>query len=56
MRTRDKLKKVEVKDKSPILMDSYRQIRNKVNALTVKLKKQYYANRISASKSNMTGS
>ena len=34
-------------------MNSYRQIRNKVNALNVQLKKQHYANRISASKGNM---
>ena len=53
MRTRDKLKKSAVKSKSPILMDSYRQIRNKVNALNVLLKKQYYTNRISACKGNM---
>ena len=52
MRTRDKLKKSAVKSKSPILMDSYRQIRNKVNALNVLLKKQYYTNRISACKGN----
>ena len=35
VRTRDKLKKSVVKCKSPILMDSYRRIRNKVNALNV---------------------
>ena len=53
MRTRDKLKKSAVKGKSPILMDSYRKIRNKVNALNAQLKKQHYTNRISASKGNM---
>ena len=53
MRTRDKLKKSAVKGKSPILMDSYRQIRNKVNALNVQLKKQHYTNRIAACKGNM---
>ena len=53
MRTKDKLKKSAVKGKSPILMDSYRQIRNKVNALNVQLKKQHYTNRISACKGNM---
>ena len=35
MCTRDKLKKSAVKGKSPILMNSYRQIRNKVNAPNV---------------------
>ena len=50
MRTRDKLKKSTVKGKSPILMDSYRQIRNQVNALNFQLKKQHYTNRIAACK------
>ena len=53
MRTRDKLKKSAVKSKSPILMDSYRQMRSKVTTLNIQLKKQYYANRISACKGNM---
>ena len=53
IRTRHELKKSAVKGKSPILMDSYRQIRNKVSALNVQLKKQHYPNSISASKGNM---
>ena len=53
MRTRDKLKKSAVKAKSPILIDSYRKIRNKVNALNAQLKRQHYTNRISASKGIM---
>ena len=53
MRTRDKLKKSAVKGKSPILMDSYRQIRNNFNALNIQLKKQQYTNRIAACKGNM---
>ena len=52
MHTRDKLKKSAVKSKSPNLMDSYRKIRNKVNALNVQLKKKHYTNRISACKGN----
>ena len=32
MRTRDKLKKSAVKSKSAPLLDSYRHVRNKVNA------------------------
>ena len=44
MRVRDKIKNSAVKRKSPILMDSNRQIRNKVNALNVQLKKQHYVN------------
>ena len=53
MRVRDKIEKSVVKGKFPILVDSYRQIRNKVNALNVQLKKQHYANRIFACKGNM---
>ena len=53
MHTRDKLKKSAVKSKSPILMDSYRKNRNKVNALKVLLQKTHYTNRISACKGNM---
>ena len=50
MHTRDKLKQ------SPIFMDSYRKIHNKVNALNVLLKKKNYTNRISACKGNMKAS
>ena len=53
MQTRDKLKKVAAKRKSQLLMDSYRQVRNKVNVLNIQLKKQYYTNKISACKGNM---
>ena len=35
MRTRDRLKNVAVRSKSPLLMDSYRQVRNKVNTLNI---------------------
>ena len=48
MQTRDKLKKAAAKRKSQFLMDSYRQVRNKVNVLNIQLKKQYYTNKISA--------
>ena len=34
-------------------MDSYRQVRNKVNVLNIQLKKQYYTNKISACQGNM---
>ena len=53
MRSRDKLKKAAVASKSPLLMASYRQIRNKVNTLNVQLKRQYYTNKISACEGNM---
>ena len=42
MRTRDEQKKSIVKRKSALLLDSYRQVRNKVNSLNIKLKKEYY--------------
>ena len=53
IRTRDKLKKAAVSSKSPLLLDSYRQVRNKVNSLNIQLKKEYYTNRISACEGNM---
>lgn len=53
MRTRDRLKRAATKQKSMFLMDSYRKVRNKVNALNKKLKKRYYTDKISACKGNM---
>ena len=53
MRTRDKLKKSAVKGKSAPLLDSYRHVRNKVNALNTQQKKEYYNDKISACKGNM---
>ena len=38
MRTRDRLKATAIKRKSPIIMDSYRKIRNKINLLNKLLK------------------
>ena len=52
MVTRDRLKKAATKRKSPALMDSYRQVRNRVNTLNVQLKKEYYTNKISACEGN----
>ena len=52
MRTRDKLKTSAVKSKSLLITDSYRQVRNKVNALNIRRKKEYYNNKISACKGN----
>ena len=53
MHTRNKLKKAATKRKSPFLMHSYRQVRNKVNILNIRIKKQYYTNKISACQGNM---
>ena len=53
MRIRDKLKKSAVKSKSSLIMDLYRQVRNKVSALNIRRKKEYYNNKISACKGNV---
>ena len=53
MQTRDKLKKAAAKRNSQFLMDSYRQVRNKVNFLNIQPKKQYYTNKISACQGNI---
>ena len=53
MQTRDKLKKAASKRKSQFLMDSYRQVRNKVNTMNSHLKKQYYTDKISSCQGNM---
>ena len=50
MRTRDKLKRAAIKRESPILMDSYRQTRDRVNLLNKQLKKQHYTNKIYSNK------
>ena len=56
MRTRDKLKTAALKNKSPIIMDSYRHVRNRVNFLNKQLKKQHYTNKISSNKGNLKDS
>ncbi len=53
MRTREKLKKAASKSKSQFLMDSYRQVRNKVNSMNIQLKKKYFTDTISANQDNM---
>ena len=49
----DKLKLPACKNKSALLMSSYRLLRNKVNSLSIKLKRQYFATRVSKFKGNM---
>ena len=56
MRTRDKLKRATIKRESPILMNSYRQTRNRVNLVHKQLKKQHYTNKISSNKGNLKDS
>ena len=53
MRNRDRVKMVALKTKSSILMESYRQLRNKVNTMNIELKKQYFSNKISVSTGNV---
>ena len=44
--TRDRLKKQAVRSKSKILMEAYRQTRNKVNKLNTDLKREFFTNKI----------
>ena len=53
MRSRDKLKKAANKSKSEILMNSYKHVRNQVNSLNVRLKKDYFSNKIISQEGNM---
>ena len=50
MISRDRQKKAAVKHKSPTMMCSHKAIRNRVNGLNIKLKKQYFAYKISECK------
>ena len=43
MQSRDKIKKVAIKSKSPLPMSSYRHIRNITNKQNSELKKQYFS-------------
>ena len=56
IRTRDRLKRSAVKHKSQHLMNSYKQYRNRTNALNKALKKQYFSDKINSSKGNMKDS
>ena len=53
MKSKDKLKKVAVKHKSPAMMSCYKKARNAVNNHNVSLKKQYFTNKIIEHKGNM---
>ena len=56
LRTRDKLKKSAVKSKSALVVESYRQVCNRVNALNKQLKKEYFTNMILSCKGNIKDS
>ena len=53
IKSRDKLKLAACKSKSTLLISSYRQLRNKVNSLNTKLKRQCFSTRVSMFKDNM---
>ena len=52
-KSRDKLKLAASKNKSKLLMTSYRHLRNKVNSLKTKLRRQYLTTKVSKCKGNM---
>ena len=45
-KTRDKLKTRAVKSNSKLLMESYRQLRNRLNNLNIQLKREYFSDKI----------
>jgi len=53
MRTTDGLKPAALKSKSKILMDAYRQARNRVNSLNIPLNRWHFSAKISECKGNM---
>ena len=55
-KTRDKLKIQAVKSKSTLLMDCYKQIRNRVNKLNLRLKRKYFSEKISECHGDLKGS
>ena len=52
-RSRDELKISAVKNKSYILMNSYKHVRNKVNNIGKKLKRDYFTRKIALCKGNL---
>ncbi len=53
MQSRNKLKKAASKSKSQLPIDSYPQVRNKVNSMNIQLKKKYFTDKISENQVNM---
>ena len=47
-RSRDRLKKLAVSHKSEILMQAYRQMRNRVNKLNLNLKREFFTNKVAS--------
>ena len=53
MRTRDRLKTAALKSKSKIVMDAYRQARNRLNSPNIQLKRRYFSAKIPECKGNI---
>ena len=53
MRARGRLKTAARKSKSKILVDAYRQARNRVNSLNIQVKRRYFSAKVSECKGNM---
>ena len=51
--TRDRLKLAAVRSKSKIIMDAYKQMRNRVNRLNKDLKRDYFTNKIALSQGDL---
>ena len=52
-KTRDKLKTRAVKTNSKLLMESYRQIRNRLNNMNTQLKREYFSEKITQSQGDL---
>ena len=52
-RQRDRIKTAAVKRKSTILMDAYKQLRNKANILNKNLKREYFSKKLAACKGDL---
>ena len=52
-KARDKLKKQAIRSKSDVLMQSYRDIRNKVNKMNGELKREYFTHKIASCESDL---
>ena len=54
--TRDRIRKLAVKSKSQILMQAYRQVRNRVSKMNLDLKRDFFTNKISSYAGDVKGS
>ena len=52
-RARGKIKSAAVKGKSEILMNEYRQVRNKANNMNSRLKREYFTNKLNESEEDL---